>query len=121
MSQGTPVHVGDLQQRFAELPPGPWNVPPSEAIVLPFRAPTTSDFRHSSWPVSARAALDDSYRGFFDLVAGQVAAVLSNAWAHEEERKRTRGPGRAGPCQDGVFRERQPRVPYTPLADSRSG
>ncbi len=31
---------------------------------------------------------DDSYRGFIDLVAAQIAASIANAQAYEEERKR---------------------------------
>ncbi len=38
--------------------------------------------------VNPRRALDDEYRGFFELVAGQVATALANARAYEEERKR---------------------------------
>ncbi len=39
--------------------------------------------------VSARRAFDDDYSGFFGLVAGHVATAVSNARAHEEERRRT--------------------------------
>lgn len=38
--------------------------------------------------VSARRPLDDSYRGFIDLIAGQVAIAITNARAYEEERRR---------------------------------
>jgi PAS domain S-box-containing protein len=38
--------------------------------------------------VSPRRPLDASYRAFFDLVAGQIAAVMASARAHEEQRKR---------------------------------
>ncbi len=38
--------------------------------------------------ISPRRALDDEYRTFLDLVAGQVATALANARAYEEERKR---------------------------------
>ncbi|MGH2482653.1 MAG: histidine kinase dimerization/phospho-acceptor domain-containing protein, partial [Ktedonobacteraceae bacterium] len=38
--------------------------------------------------VNPRRALDDEYRGFFELVAGQVATALANARAYEEERTR---------------------------------
>ena len=31
---------------------------------------------------------DDSYRGFLDLVAGQIGAAIANAHAYEEERRR---------------------------------
>jgi len=38
--------------------------------------------------VSPRRALDDDYRGFFHLVAGQIATAIGNARAYEEERRR---------------------------------
>ena len=31
---------------------------------------------------------DDDYRGFLDLVAGQISAGIANAQAYEQERKR---------------------------------
>jgi PAS domain S-box-containing protein len=37
---------------------------------------------------SPRLALNDDYRGFLDLVAGQIATTIANARATEEERKR---------------------------------
>lgn len=39
--------------------------------------------------VSPRLPLDSSYRGFLRLVAGAVVGALSNARAHEDERRRT--------------------------------
>jgi len=38
--------------------------------------------------VSPRLAFNDDYKGFFDLLAGQVAAAVANARAYEEERRR---------------------------------
>ena len=38
--------------------------------------------------ISPNRAFTDSYRGFFELVAGQAAAAISNATAYAEERKR---------------------------------
>ena len=38
--------------------------------------------------ISPRLALDDSYRGFLDLVAGQVATGIANAEAYDAERRR---------------------------------
>jgi GAF domain-containing protein len=31
---------------------------------------------------------DDNYRGFLNLVAGQIAAAIANAEAYEQERRR---------------------------------
>lgn len=38
--------------------------------------------------VSARRPLDDAYRGFIDLIAGQVTIAITNARAYEGERRR---------------------------------
>jgi signal transduction histidine kinase/DNA-binding response OmpR family regulator len=38
--------------------------------------------------VNPRRALDDAYRGFLELVAGQLATAVTNARAYEEERRR---------------------------------
>ncbi|WP_289501084.1 hypothetical protein [Gloeocapsopsis sp. IPPAS B-1203] len=38
--------------------------------------------------ISALRPLDDDYRGFFDLVAGQVTTAIANSFAYEEECKR---------------------------------
>ena len=38
--------------------------------------------------VSCRLKLDELYRSFYELVAGQIATAIANARAYEEERKR---------------------------------
>ncbi|HTL19517.1 MAG TPA: ATP-binding protein [Steroidobacteraceae bacterium] len=61
----------------------------NQAVVLPIQG------QGSAVPiamlvagVSPRRALDDSYLGFFDLVAGQFAAAIADAQAYEAERRR---------------------------------
>ncbi|GMA14293.1 ATP-binding protein [Deinococcus metallilatus] len=83
-----PVLLDDLSP-LGELPSGPWDRPPSQALVLPI-----------AQQGQARAAgvliaglnpyrpLDDSYRGFLDLFVGQIAASLASANAYEEARER---------------------------------
>ncbi len=86
---GTPREVNDLTARFGSVPPGPWADRPSSAVVLPIPS------RRADQPagllvagVSARLRLDDQYRGFLELVAGQIATAVANARAYEEEKKR---------------------------------
>ena len=86
---GACAEIGDVQARFRRLPPGPWPEPPGRAMVLPLldRAqdkPTGA----LVLGISSRALFDDAYRGFFDLVAGQLSASIANARASEEERRR---------------------------------
>jgi signal transduction histidine kinase/DNA-binding response OmpR family regulator len=87
--RGRVVHVSDVQVRFGPLPGGPWPESPAEAQVLPIGG--TGEARPAGLLVaglSPRCALDDDYRGFLDLLAGQIATAVANARAREEERKR---------------------------------
>jgi PAS domain S-box-containing protein len=84
-----PVIVEDLQERFGHMPAGAWDKPPQRALVVPI----TRQGQES--PVGAIVAglnpyrpLDANYTGFIDLLAGQIAAGLSNAHAYAEERRR---------------------------------
>ena len=67
--------------------------------------------------------LDDGYRDFCDLVAGQLAASLTDARAYEFERAPGRDARRARPGQDRLLHQRQPRVPHPadPAARARRG
>jgi PAS domain S-box-containing protein len=82
--------VPDLAMRFGSaIPPGPWSDPPRTALVAPIRstrAHVTAGFLVAG--VSSRLRLDENYRGFLELAAGQVAAAIANARDYEEERRR---------------------------------
>jgi signal transduction histidine kinase len=86
---GTAVVVGDVTRRFDSLPGGPWPESPSMALALPLAAP--GQVRPAGVlvaGVSPRRALDDEYRGFFDLVASHVAAAVADARSYQAERRR---------------------------------
>jgi signal transduction histidine kinase/CheY-like chemotaxis protein len=83
------VIVEKLSDRFARVPSGAWDSPPSAAILVPI----TSQGQDRPAGVFVAALnpyrqLDTDYRGFVDLVAGQIAASIANARAYEAERKR---------------------------------
>lgn len=84
------VIVENLSARFGhEVPAGPWPDPPQQAVITPIR----SNIAHQLAGllvvgVSSRLRLDDSYRSFIELAAGQIATAVTNARAYEEERKR---------------------------------
>jgi PAS domain S-box-containing protein len=82
--------VDDLAARFGDhVPAGPWSDPPRQALVLPIRASTAhqvTGFLIAG--VSARLKLDEPYRTFYELLASQIATMIANARAYEEERKR---------------------------------
>ncbi|MGV3722262.1 MAG: ATP-binding protein, partial [Actinomycetota bacterium] len=85
-------HLGripDLETRFPELPTGAWERPPHQAVAIPI-APSgqTGQAAILVAGLNPYRLLDDSYRGFLDLVAGQIAAAIGNAQAYEAERQR---------------------------------
>jgi hypothetical protein len=83
------ITVDDLAAYFPGLPSGCWDKPPARARLVPITR------QGQEKPVGVFIAalnpyrqLDASYSGFLDLVAGQIAAGITNAKAYEEERHR---------------------------------
>ncbi len=66
-----------------------WNSTVSQALVLPVqRQGSLACVALLIVGVSPRRALDDSYRGFFDLIAAQFAAAIVDAQQKEADRGR---------------------------------
>lgn len=82
--------VDELIAQFGMLSGGAWDEPSKQAIVLPIasagRSQQLAGFLVLG--ISPRRAFDDEYRGFFDLLASNVATAIANANAYEAERKR---------------------------------
>jgi len=82
--------VEDLKQHFPTLPAGVWEEAPARAILLPISSQT-----HETpagvivVALNPYRPLDVSYGGFLNLIAGQIAASISNARAYQEEKKRS--------------------------------
>lgn len=71
------------------LPGGPWPEPCRNVLVLPIGA--SGERRVTGFLVagaSPRRVFDRDYRGFFELVAGQLATAVSSANAYQAERRR---------------------------------
>jgi len=90
VATGEAVRLDGLSYRFGALPSGPWDSPPTTALVLPIFS------RAQERPaglliigISPRRALDEAYRAFCGLVVGQIATAIGNARAYEEECQRT--------------------------------
>lgn len=83
------AEVTDVIAGYGELPGGVWPEAPHTAVVMPIGA-SGQDRAVGVLVagVSPRRPLDDSYRGFFDLLATQISTTVSNARAYEEERRR---------------------------------
>ncbi len=81
--------VEDLGATLGPLTAGPWPEPVVRALVL--AVPTGADADAGAVLVaglSPRQPLNDSYRGFLQLLARQVSASLSSVRAYEEEAAR---------------------------------
>jgi anti-anti-sigma factor len=88
---GEQVLVEDLAQRFPELPTGRWQLPPTQAVAVPFAASAQEHGPVTGFLVvglNPHRRWDDAYRGFVELVANQIASGLRNAANYEAERRR---------------------------------
>jgi signal transduction histidine kinase/PAS domain-containing protein len=84
-----PVIVTDVARRFGTLTGGPIPEPAHTAVVMPLARPgATSPYGALVMGVSPRRALDDAYRGFYDLATEHTVAAIGNAITYEEERRR---------------------------------
>jgi PAS domain S-box-containing protein len=88
---GEQVLVDDLGDRFADLPTGAWDQPPTQAVAVPIASPAQGSGAVAGFLVvglNPHRRYDDSYRGFVELVANQIATGLLNAGNYEAERRR---------------------------------
>ncbi len=88
MRTGCSLQVDGLEARFGPISCGPYPEAPKTAFVSPIFLPGRE--RAAAVMIagaSARLPLDESYRGFFDLLVGTVAAAVASARAHEDERR----------------------------------
>jgi signal transduction histidine kinase len=86
---GQASHISDLRARYGDVHAGPYEEPVEQALLLPITPPGAA--RPAGVlvaGVSTRLPLDETYRGFFDLVAAGVTSALANALAYEQERQR---------------------------------
>jgi PAS domain S-box-containing protein len=83
-----PQVVDDIAGRFGPLCCGVWPESPQRAVVLPLaKAGQTRLAGFLVAGLSPRLVFNDGYKGFMDLIAGQIATAVANAQAYEEERK----------------------------------
>ena len=89
ISRKDPVIVEDLQERFGLLPTGAWDKPPQRALIVPItRQGQEAPAGVMIAGLNPYRPRDAHYTGFIELLAGQIAAGLSNARAYAEERRR---------------------------------
>jgi signal transduction histidine kinase/DNA-binding response OmpR family regulator len=85
----TPALAENLTEKFTALPVGAWDIPPREAIAFPLaQQGQTSPAGVFIAGINPYRPLDEEYRGFIGLVAGQIAGGVANALAYEGEHRR---------------------------------
>ncbi|WP_121192173.1 SpoIIE family protein phosphatase [Motilibacter peucedani] len=87
---GEVVTLDDLADRFADLPTGAWDRPPSHALLLPFRQQGSAG-AHGFLVAGLNPyrPVDADARGFVELLADQLGSALATARAYQQERERT--------------------------------
>jgi signal transduction histidine kinase len=86
---GRCLQVVQLAERFGALECGPYPESPQTALICPILLTGVEQpAAYLVAGVSTRRALDPSYQGFYDMLAGAVTTAVSNAYAYEEEKRR---------------------------------
>jgi signal transduction histidine kinase len=84
-----PITLAHLEHRFPHLPAGVWTKPPSHARLIPiFRRGQEKPAGVFIAALNPYRQFETSYAGYLDLVAGQIAASITNAEAYEAEKRR---------------------------------
>lgn len=75
--------------RYTTVVGGPWSEPVRSALVMPIASSGQTDpLGVLVVGISPNRELDEGYRSFYELLAGQVSVLVRNAQAYEEERRR---------------------------------
>jgi signal transduction histidine kinase len=82
------VTVLRLDPSWGPLPTGAWPRAPEHVAVIPILAGATGAAGFLVAGLNPFRPFDEDYRGFLELVGGQVAAGIANAEAREQERRR---------------------------------
>ncbi|HEY4403468.1 MAG TPA: response regulator [Xanthobacteraceae bacterium] len=83
----SPIIITDLPAGFTAA--GVWDKPPAQAAIVPIaRQGQDKSAGFLVVGLNPYRRFDDSYGGFLNLMAGQIASGIANADAYEDERKR---------------------------------
>ena len=89
LRSGQPATLTDVGARFAALPAGGWETPPTQAMILPLPGETGGQtVGVIVLAASAGRILDEAYASFLGLVAQQTAALINAAVAYQFQQRR---------------------------------
>ena len=89
MRSGQRCLISSVNERCEDLPTGAWKRAPNQAVVLPIaRSGQTGQAGVLIAGLNPFRLFDESYQGFLQLIASQLAAGFASAQAYEEERRR---------------------------------
>ncbi|MCE5278744.1 MAG: response regulator [Planctomycetaceae bacterium] len=89
LRDGTAQCIENLPDRFGSLPAGPWTQPTTRALLLPLQlAANEPPAGVLIAGISPVRPLDEGYRTFLEVAAGQIASSIANARAYEQERQK---------------------------------
>jgi PAS domain S-box-containing protein len=89
MAAGRSATVDDLPSRFSDVPTGGWDEPALQAFCVPLtQNAQSSPYGFLVLGLNRYRPFDESYRVFAQLVAGQIAAAITDARSFEFERRR---------------------------------
>jgi PAS domain S-box-containing protein len=77
-----------LDRLSMNVPRGPWQIPPSEALLLPIARGAGETFGALVLGLNPYRPRDPDIVGFSQLIAGQISGALSNVEALDSERRR---------------------------------
>lgn len=84
-----PVQVTDLSSRFGTFHSGPFDLPPSTALIFPITiAGQGKPYGFLIVGVSSGRYLDQEYKNFFELFGNTVSTAFSNVDAYLQQQKR---------------------------------
>ncbi|HYG95385.1 MAG TPA: SpoIIE family protein phosphatase, partial [Nocardioides sp.] len=83
-----PVVEDRLGRRYADLPTGRWDQPPSAAAVVPVQATQGASYGFLVVGLNPFRPYDGEYAGFLSLLGSHLGAAITDARAYEFERER---------------------------------
>ncbi len=78
----------ELDALSSDLPTGAWHEPPMQALVVPLAQQGGAPLGFLVAALNRHRRLDDSYRGFVELVAAHIAAGVGSARSYRAQQER---------------------------------